>query len=83
MVTPLQATVGGVDRHDDPRAGEETGRLSDMFAKAAAIEATKAERTVNRTVRLLEPALIVGFGAIVALVAAALLQAVYGVRVVG
>jgi type II secretory pathway component PulF len=35
---------------------------------------------VKNAVRLLEPALILAFGALVALVAAALFQAVYSVR---
>ena len=63
------------------RAGEETGRLAAMFAQVARIEEGAAERTVKNAVRLIEPALVITFGAIVALVAAALLQAVYGVRV--
>lgn len=62
------------------RAGEESGRLAAMLGHAAGLEAARAEQGVRRAVRLLEPALIVGFGAVVALVAAALLQAVYGVR---
>jgi general secretion pathway protein F len=63
------------------KAGEETGRLSEMLAHASRIEAAQADRITRSTVRLIEPALILVFGAIIALVAAALLQAVYGVRV--
>lgn len=62
------------------RAGEEGGAVAGMFARAAAIEADAAERAVRGAVRLLEPAMILAFGGIVALVAAALLQAVYTVR---
>jgi general secretion pathway protein F len=62
------------------RAGEESGELAAMLEHAAMIEAERAERTVRSLVRLLEPALIVGFGGLVAFIAASLLQAVYSVR---
>ncbi len=62
------------------RAGEESGRLAEMLARAAALEAERARRLVTGAVRLLEPALILAFGGVVAFVAAALLQAVYSVR---
>jgi len=62
------------------RAGEDSGRLADMLAHAAALEQERAERAVKSAVRLLEPALILAFGGLVAFVAAALLQAVYSVR---
>lgn len=62
------------------RAGEETGRLAHMFSHAAVIERERAAGGVRTLVRFVEPALIVAFGAVIALVAAALLQAVYSVR---
>jgi general secretion pathway protein F len=62
------------------RAGEDSGRLAEMLAHAAAIEQERASRAVANAVRLLEPALILAFGGLVAFVAAALLQAVYSVR---
>ncbi|GJG89832.1 type II secretion system protein GspF [Gemmatimonadetes bacterium T265] len=62
------------------RAGEASGKLAAMCAHAARLEAERAETLVAQTVRLVEPTLILGFGAVVALVAAALLQAVYSVR---
>ena len=62
------------------RAGEESGRLAQMFAHVATIEQERAEQTVRSAVRLLEPSLILIFGGVVAFVAAALLQAVYAVR---
>lgn len=62
------------------QTGEESGRLSAMFAQAARLEALRAETFLRTVVRLLEPALLLIFGGIVALVAAALLQAVYTVR---
>lgn len=62
------------------RAGEETGRLGEMLAHAAALESESASRAVKSFVRTLEPALILVFGGIVAFVAASLLQAIYSVR---
>ncbi len=62
------------------RAGEESGRLVPMLAQVARIESARAGATVREGVQVLEPALILVFGALVALVAAALLQAVYSVR---
>jgi type II secretory pathway component PulF len=62
------------------RAGEETGRVSDLLAHAAKLEQERSERITKAFVRALEPMLIFGFAAVVALVAAALLQAVYSVR---
>lgn len=62
------------------RAGEDTGRLGAMFVEAARIEHAHAQRLVRAVVQLIEPIFILLFGGIVALVAAALLQALYGVR---
>jgi general secretion pathway protein F len=61
-------------------AGEETGRLAELLEHAARIERERAQEITRAAVRLLEPGLILVFGALVALVAAALLQAVYSVR---
>jgi general secretion pathway protein F len=62
------------------RAGEESGRLAPLLAHAGRLERERVLRRVQSSVRLIEPMLIVGFGGIVALVAAALLQALYSVR---
>jgi type II secretory pathway component PulF len=62
------------------RAGEETGQLAPMLDHAARIEADRADQLIRAVVRMLEPSLIIVFGGIVALVAGALLQAVYSVR---
>lgn len=62
------------------RAGEETGRLAALLGHGARIERLDAERAVRMAVRLIEPVMILAFGGMVALVAAALLQAVYSVR---
>jgi general secretion pathway protein F len=62
------------------RAGEESGRLGPMLAHAGRLERDGVTRRMRATVRLIEPAMIVGFGGIIAVVAAALLQALYSVR---
>lgn len=62
------------------RAGEESGQLPAMLWHASRLDGEQAERRLKNAVRLLEPALIVAFGGMVALVAAALLQAIYSVR---
>jgi general secretion pathway protein F len=60
--------------------GEEAGRLSDFLLKSAELLERRTERAVERMVALAEPAMIVLFGGLVALVALALLQAIYGVN---
>jgi general secretion pathway protein F len=60
--------------------GEEAGRLSAFLLKAAELLERRTERAVERMVALAEPAMIVTFGGLVALVALALLQAIYGVN---
>jgi general secretion pathway protein F len=60
------------------RAGEEGGSLPDMLAHAGQLEQDRAERTLKTSVRLIEPLMLLLFAGIVAVVAAALLQAVYG-----
>jgi type II secretory pathway component PulF len=62
------------------RAGEESGRLGSMLAHAARIEQKRVDTIVRTAVRMLEPILLLTFASIVALVAAALLQAIYSVR---
>ncbi|MDB4878322.1 MAG: epsF 1 [Gemmatimonadetes bacterium] len=62
------------------RAGEESGGLSAMLSHAARIEQQRADRIVRAAVRMLEPVLLLSFASVVALVAAALLQAIYSVR---
>lgn len=60
--------------------GEEAGRLSEFLLKAADLLERRTERAVERMVALAEPVMIVSFGGLVALVALALLQAIYGVN---
>jgi general secretion pathway protein F len=59
--------------------GEQSGRLPALLEKAAELEEQEAERRLKVVVTALEPMLIVGFAGVVAFVAAALLQAIYGI----
>jgi len=61
--------------------GEESGRLAEMLARAATAAEGELRRGLERLVRLVEPALIVAFGAVAGFVALSLLQAIYGFRV--
>ncbi|MEX2282343.1 MAG: type II secretion system F family protein [Gemmatimonadota bacterium] len=63
--------------------GEESGRLSIFLQRAAEMFERNTERSLERLVALLEPAMIVAFGGIVAFVALALLQAIYGLNAGG
>jgi general secretion pathway protein F len=60
--------------------GEEAGRLAEFLLKSADLLERRTERAVERLVALAEPFMIVAFGGLVALVALALLQAIYGVN---
>ena len=60
--------------------GESSGRMAEMALTAGNLAAQDAERGLRALVTVLEPALIVGFGGLVAFTAAALLQAVYSLR---
>jgi type II secretory pathway component PulF len=60
--------------------GEESGRLQEFLLKAADILEERTERAAQRLVTLLEPAMILGFGLMVAFVALSVLQAIYGVN---
>lgn len=62
------------------RAGEESGRLASMLAHAAKLERERATQIVTTLVRFVEPGLIIAFGALIAFIASALLQAIYRVR---
>jgi len=62
------------------RAGEESGRLPAMLGHAARLEQRRVDDVTRAAVRMLEPALLLLFAGMVAVVAAALLQAIYSVR---
>ena len=60
--------------------GESSGRLGEMTWRSGDLAAQEAEGGLKTLVTLVEPALIIAFGGLVAFVAAALLQAVYSLR---
>jgi type II secretory pathway component PulF len=62
-------------------AGEESGRLAEMCARVAAVHEEAAGRSLRTLVRLIEPVLILVFGAVVGFIALAMLQAIYGVNI--
>jgi general secretion pathway protein F len=62
------------------RAGESSGTLAEMLREAAGLEEARLRSSLNRLVRLLEPTMVLALGGAIALVAAALLQAMYTVR---
>jgi general secretion pathway protein F len=59
--------------------GEESGRLADFLQRAAEFCEERAERALQRLVALIEPAMILVFGVLIAFVALSLLQALYGI----
>ncbi|MEJ2218708.1 MAG: type II secretion system F family protein [Gemmatimonadota bacterium] len=60
--------------------GEESGRLEEFLGKAAELFETRVSHAAERLASLAEPAMILVFGALVGLVALAMLQAIYGVN---
>jgi type II secretory pathway component PulF len=61
--------------------GEDSGHLREFLLKAADIFEERTERATQRLATLAEPAMIVVFGAIVAVIALSLLQAIYSINV--
>lgn len=61
-------------------AGEESGRLDELCLRVAAAYDGEVRRAVRAAVALLEPVLILVFGALVGFVALAMLQAIYGIN---
>ena len=59
--------------------GEDSGTLRDFLERSAELCEERAERTLERMVTFIEPAMIVAFGVLIAFVALSLLQAIYGV----
>jgi len=60
--------------------GEESSQLPEFLLKAAEIFEDKTERAMQRLVTVAEPAMILFFGTVVAVVALSLLQAIYSVN---
>lgn len=61
-------------------AGETSGDLAGMAARAADAADAEWQRQISQSVTLIEPVMILGFGGIVGFVALALLQAIYGLN---
>jgi general secretion pathway protein F len=59
--------------------GEESGRLDELCLRVADTYDGEVRRALRTAVTLIEPALILGFGALVGFVALAMLQAIYGI----
>src|SRR5437870_145479 len=60
--------------------GEESGRLEELCLRVADTYDGEVRRALRTGVALLEPALILAFGALVGFVALAMLQAIYGIN---
>jgi len=60
--------------------GEESGRLEELCLRVADTYDGEVRRALRTAVTLLEPALILVFGALVGFVALAMLQAIYGIN---
>jgi general secretion pathway protein F len=60
--------------------GEQTGELASLAQQAGLLESELAIEHTKRFVRLLEPACVLLFGGLVLFAAAAMLQAMYGLR---
>jgi general secretion pathway protein F len=60
--------------------GEESGRLEDMLEKVADTFQLRAEQRLKRLLTLLEPALILGLGAAIAIVIVSILLAMLGLN---
>jgi general secretion pathway protein F len=60
--------------------GEESGQLEEMLAKAAETFEARTEQKLKRLLILLEPVLILGLGALIALVIVSILMAMLGLN---
>ncbi len=60
--------------------GEANGTLQSMAERAATLANNEGLSTLRTATKLVEPALVLCFGGLVALVAAGMLQAVYALR---
>lgn len=61
-------------------AGEASGSLGSLSARAADALEAQVEQSLSRAVTLLEPVLILAFGGLIGFVALGLLQAIYGMN---
>ena len=63
--------------------GEESGRLEELCVRVADSYDGEVRRAMRTAVTLIEPALILTFGALVGFIALAMLQAIYGIDLKG
>ncbi|MEP6778982.1 MAG: type II secretion system F family protein [Gemmatimonadaceae bacterium] len=61
-------------------AGEASGALGPLAARAADALDNEVQRALSKAVTLIEPIMILGFGALIGFVALGLLQAIYGIN---
>jgi general secretion pathway protein F len=62
------------------RVGEETGRLEEMLLKVADTFETDVRSEMKRVLGLLEPAIILGMGVLVAFIVVAMLLAIFSIN---
>ncbi len=62
------------------RAGEESGDVGGMLEFAGTLEGARAIKMLQRGTRMIEPLMIIALGGVVAIIAMALLQALYSMR---
>jgi general secretion pathway protein F len=62
------------------RVGEETGRLEEMLLKVAETFETDVRTELKRVLGLLEPAIILGMGVLVAVIVVAMLLAIFSIN---
>ncbi len=62
------------------RVGEETGRLEEMLLKVAETFETDVRTELKRVLGLLEPAIILGMGVLVAFIVVAMLLAIFSIN---
>jgi general secretion pathway protein F len=62
------------------RVGEETGRLEEMLIKVAETFETDVKTELRRVLGLLEPAIILGMGVLVAFIVVAMLLAIFSIN---
>jgi general secretion pathway protein F len=61
------------------RVGEETGRLEDMLLKVGSTFETETRKRVKRLIALVEPAIILVMGLVVAFIVVAMLMAILSI----
>jgi general secretion pathway protein F len=62
------------------RVGEETGRLEEMLLKVADTFEAEVRTGLKRALGLLEPAIILAMGALVAFIVVAMLLAIFSIN---